>query len=67
MAETRKQNKDGTDEVPEPSCAVCCQKGGWLRKAQAVPISKKVWKGKEKLLAKSLFGPNVWCHNLCAL
>ena len=70
LSELKKQRKEGQlmeEHVPEPRCAVCCQKGGWLRKAKATPVSKKVWNGKEKKLAKSLFGPNIWCHNLCAL
>ena len=69
LQEQKKLKREGklTEEVVEPSCDVCCQKGGWLRKANAEPVSKKVWNGRAKLLAKSLFGKQLWCHSLCSL
>ena len=69
LQEQKKLKREGklTEEIVQPSCDICCQKGGWLRKANAEPVSKKVWNGRAKLLAKSLFGRQLWCHSLCSL
>ena len=68
QSEMKKKKKEGTiTEWEEPRCVVCCQKGGWLRRGNAEPVSRKVWVGKSKQLARSLFGRQLWCHCLCAL
>jgi hypothetical protein len=64
LAEMKKHKQ----EVEEPNCVVCNQKGGWLRKAFAIPISKKTyWNSHKKEREKSLFRRPIWCHTLCAM
>ena len=70
-SEMKKQKREkGADaeEWEDPQCVICCQYGGWLRKGNAEPVSKKVWASKsKKQYARSLFGHQLWCHCLCAL
>jgi PHD-like zinc-binding domain len=68
LADMKKLKKGSVNELVEPQCAVCCQKGGWLRKAKAEPFSKRgYWNQNPDKKAKTLYGDNVWCHNLCTL
>lgn len=66
--EKSKQEADGeAKEIVEPSCSLCFQKGGWLRKAYGTPMKKSNWSNKPKEFKRSLFGRNLWCHVLCTM
>mmetsp|Transcript_18936 Transcript_18936/g.28565 ORF Transcript_18936/g.28565 Transcript_18936/m.28565 type:complete len:1541 (-) Transcript_18936:2566-7188(-) len=63
----REQNPKASTE--NPSCALCVQKGGWLRKARGFPPDFRMikWKNNSKEYEKTLFGKSLWVHTLCYL
>ena len=62
------EKKKVKEELEIPQCIACCQKGGLLREAYAIPISKKTqWRQNPKDLQRSLFGKPIWVHHLCEL
>lgn len=58
--------KDNEKYQP-PQCHMCNMKGGVLRKAKAIPGSKKRFKGDQKGFEQTLFGKQIWCHSVCAM
>ena len=60
------EEKDNEKFEP-PQCHMCNMKGGVLRKAYAIPGSKKRFKGDQKRFEQTLFGKQIWCHTICAM
>ena len=62
------KKKAGVDPIETPSCSVCYQKGGFLRKATAeAQMRRNYWKANLKEFQKTYFAKELWCHSLCAL
>ena len=57
----------GKEKYEPPQCHMCNMKGGVLRKAYAIPGSKKRFKGDQKRFEQTLFGKQIWCHTICAM
>lgn len=55
------------EKCEPPQCHMCNMKGGVLRKAYAIPGSKKRFKGDQKRFEQTLFGKQIWCHTICAM
>jgi hypothetical protein len=68
-SKTSEEEIKTTEDVEPPSCVLCVQKGGWLRKARGMPIKK--WKLQNKLkmreYQKTLFGKDLWAHPACIM
>eukprot|EP00594_Rhizosolenia_setigera_P011042 CAMPEP_0178967762 /NCGR_PEP_ID=MMETSP0789-20121207/17808_1 /TAXON_ID=3005 /ORGANISM="Rhizosolenia setigera, Strain CCMP 1694" /LENGTH=520 /DNA_ID=CAMNT_0020653475 /DNA_START=368 /DNA_END=1931 /DNA_ORIENTATION=+ len=61
-----RENKESKD-FEEPECHMCNSKHGSLKKAFAIPASKKNWAKKKNQLKKTLFGKQIWCHAVCGM
>lgn len=61
-----KKMETAGEKYESPRCNMCNMKGGLLKKAFALPGSKKLKKDPAKF-AKTLFRRQIWCHALCGL
>mmetsp|Transcript_10257 Transcript_10257/g.15658 ORF Transcript_10257/g.15658 Transcript_10257/m.15658 type:complete len:1785 (+) Transcript_10257:91-5445(+) len=68
VCQLEKRPKSGV-LTEKPSCVLCFQKGGWLRKARGFPpeFRMKQWEKNPKEFEKSMFGKSLWVHTLCYL
>ena len=62
-----KMKEKANEQFEVPQCNMCNMKNGALKKAFAIPISKKMRKNNPSQYAKTLFGKQIWCHSLCGL
>ena len=62
-----KVKEKANDSFEVPQCNMCNMKNGALKKAFAIPYSKKMRKNNPSQYARTLFGKQIWCHSLCGL
>lgn len=63
-----KEYDDKETPLENPSCHMCNQEGGALKKAYATPTTMKKWTGNNaNAFKKSLFGKQIWCHAVCGM